>query len=399
MKNIKFLAALLVLFSLFTFISCENEPIDSALSLDDFDPTCSAPSSFQASDFIDETNVNLSWVAGADEVLWEIQYGIDGFSIGTGTSVISENTNYTITDLNSSNSYQFYVRSLCSETSNSSWVGPVSVDAVVVENPNCADPTSFNAIRDAAVNTKINLTWSTPGNEDYWEIEYGIAGFSLGNGSLISSSSTNTFVSSLVPNQSYDFYIRANCNDDAEYSNWIGPVNVAAVSTGGGSTPLFMNAKVNGVQYNQMKPVFYTITGVEVGVDYNYNVADEFKLLRIQGNSDPFNTSTNGVEINLFLSEAFWTTGTFVLKSASQTTSQETDYPYVDILVEESGDVIYENEVPGTITILEFNSTTKRIKGTFSFTYMRSDGNGNITGPFNVTNGEFDFPLKDEVFN
>jgi hypothetical protein len=399
MKKIKFLSVLFLLFTAIYFTSCDNEPIDSNINLDDFDPTCSAPSSFQSSDFIDESNVNLSWVAGNDETLWEIQYGIEGFLIGTGTSIITENTNHTITNLNSSNSYQFYVRSLCSETSNSNWVGPILLDAVVEENPTCLNPVSFAALRSTSDDTKVNLTWTTPGDEDYWEIEYGVIGFTLGSGNTSYSSTTNQQISSLIPTTSYDFYIRTSCNNESVFSSWIGPINVPAVSTGGGSTPLFMNANVNGVQYNQMKPFFYNITGVQVGVDYNSNVADGFKLLKIQGNSDPFNTSTNGVEINLYLSQEYWQTGTFVLKSGYDESDLASDYPYVDILVEESGDVIYENEIPGTITILEFNSTTKRIKGTFSFTYMRSDGNGNITGPFNVTNGEFDFPLKDEVFN
>ena len=88
-----------------------------------------------------------------------------------------------------------------------------------------------------------------------------------------------------------------------------------------------------------------------------------------------------------------------ILKSDAQTTSQATDYPYVDLIVSEGGSVIYESEIPGTITILEFNSSTKRIKGTFSFTYNRVDVDGNITGPFTVTNGDFDFPLLDEVFD
>jgi hypothetical protein len=37
MKNIKLIGGLLLIITAFTFISCENEPIDSAINLDDFD--------------------------------------------------------------------------------------------------------------------------------------------------------------------------------------------------------------------------------------------------------------------------------------------------------------------------------------------------------------------------
>ncbi|UPT70194.1 MAG: DUF6252 family protein [Flavobacterium sp. JAD_PAG50586_2] len=54
MKNIKFLAAIFLIFAAFTFTSCENEPIDSAIDLDDFEPPTNGPTVFKA-DFGGET--------------------------------------------------------------------------------------------------------------------------------------------------------------------------------------------------------------------------------------------------------------------------------------------------------------------------------------------------------
>lgn len=129
MKNnkLKFLVAFALIFTVFNFTSCDNEPLDSAI-VPNPEPGCVKPTSFQASNFIG-TNVNLSWVAGSDETSWEVQYGPTGFAIGSGTSVFSETTNVTITGLVSTNTYQFYVRSNCSENEVSSWVGPIPVNS------------------------------------------------------------------------------------------------------------------------------------------------------------------------------------------------------------------------------------------------------------------------------
>lgn len=127
MNKLKFLVALALIFTAFNFTSCDNEPLDSAI-VPNPEPGCVKPTSFQASNFIG-TNVNLSWVAGSDETSWEVQYGPTGFAIGSGTSVFSETTNVTITGLVSTNTYQFYVRSNCSENEVSSWVGPIPVNS------------------------------------------------------------------------------------------------------------------------------------------------------------------------------------------------------------------------------------------------------------------------------
>jgi hypothetical protein len=63
MKNIKFLAAIFLIFTAFNFTSCENEPIDSAIDLDDFEPPTNGPTVFKA-DFGGET-----WTSTAAQAL------------------------------------------------------------------------------------------------------------------------------------------------------------------------------------------------------------------------------------------------------------------------------------------------------------------------------------------
>ena len=229
MKKIKHIIRIVLFLGIILIVSCENEPIDSAINLDDL--SCEAPTSLQASDFIDNTNVNLSWVAGSDETSWEIQYGALGFSLGSGTSVIATNTNYTVTGLNAANSYSFYIRSVCTADANSGWIGPVIVEAVAI-NPNCPNPSNFTAVRSAVTNTEVNIAWTAGGSETEWEIQYSNTAFTLGSGIIITSTTTSDVITNINTENGFDFYIRAVCSG-SQNSFWIGPVNVPAIASVG----------------------------------------------------------------------------------------------------------------------------------------------------------------------
>lgn len=78
------------------------------------------------------TTVNLSWDSEETATSWEIEYGISGFSMGTGI-IIPANTNpFTVTGLISENAYDFYIRSICNDIAISSWTDPITKNAVEV---------------------------------------------------------------------------------------------------------------------------------------------------------------------------------------------------------------------------------------------------------------------------
>lgn len=222
MKNLKFLAGIISIVIAFTFSSCTNEPIDPAINLDNFNQTCAVPTSFQVGSFINNNSVSLSWVAGAGETGWTIEYGLVGFALGTGATVTSQTTTITVAGLNSSNSYSFYLKSNCSSTSSSSWVGPVTIQAIVV-NPNCVNPSNLTAVRNATLNTNVDLAWTAGGTETQWEIQYGLTGFAIGSGTIVSSTTSTKQISNILTTSSYDFYVRAKCSA-TENSGWIGPI-------------------------------------------------------------------------------------------------------------------------------------------------------------------------------
>ncbi|MFM8837526.1 MAG: choice-of-anchor J domain-containing protein, partial [Bacteroidota bacterium] len=87
-------------------------------------PACIVPSGLAAS-AITTSGASFAWTAGGTETAWEISIQTTtGTPVGNGTS-ISTNP-YVATGLASNTLYRVYLRSVCSPTDKSPWIGPVS---------------------------------------------------------------------------------------------------------------------------------------------------------------------------------------------------------------------------------------------------------------------------------
>lgn len=100
---------------------------NSAACIDDIDiheqPTCPKPSNFTLIS-TSANSVTLGWTSGG-ATQWNIEYGSPGFIQGLGTRVTANTNPFTVNGLNSSSTYEFYVRDSCSATDTSLWVGPL----------------------------------------------------------------------------------------------------------------------------------------------------------------------------------------------------------------------------------------------------------------------------------
>lgn len=99
------------------------------LLLDDVEvmelPTCPKPSNLAATN-LTASGADIAWVENGTATNWQIQYGPQGFMVGTGTTVSTASNPTTLTTLNASSTYGVYVRSICSPGDTSQWVGPVN---------------------------------------------------------------------------------------------------------------------------------------------------------------------------------------------------------------------------------------------------------------------------------
>ncbi len=89
----------------------------------------------------------------------------------------------------------------------------------------CPAPSSLRA---NITQTNAALSWITGGASN-WELEYGVTGFSLGNGTRIRTATNPHVLSGLTVGTAYDFYVRDNCGTN-NLSTWVGPQNFRTLS-------------------------------------------------------------------------------------------------------------------------------------------------------------------------
>jgi len=114
------------------------------------------------------------------------------------------------------------VRFIVTGTANTTYYNDILVDDVSVdEMPSCPPPTFLNETNITV--TSADLGWTENGTSTTWNIEYGPAGFTQGNGTTITGVTTNPYtLSGLTASTAYDWYVQADCGGGSQ-STWTGP--------------------------------------------------------------------------------------------------------------------------------------------------------------------------------
>ena len=95
-------------------------------------------------------------------------------------------------------------------------------DVQVKEMTACARPNGL-AVSDVSDNS-VTLTWQENGSATAWNVAYGPIGFIMDeNANIVTVTDTTATIGNLTPSQTYDFYVRSDCGEDA--SAWRGPVH------------------------------------------------------------------------------------------------------------------------------------------------------------------------------
>ena len=90
---------------------------------------------------------------------------------------------------------------------------------IVDEAPTCPQPSSLTTANVSA--NGVDLGWTENGSATTWEIEYGVAGFTQGNGTIVSTTTNPHTLSTLNSGTTYDFYVRSVCGA-GDSSMWVG---------------------------------------------------------------------------------------------------------------------------------------------------------------------------------
>ena len=121
-------------------------------------PSCPDPYALGASD-IGTITAEVYWT-GAGSGNWDIEYGLEGFALGSGNSATSTNDTTVLTSLASATMHEFYVSENCGSSSFSAWAGPFAfrtncaptdklLGAYTIDNSLPTGGTNFNSFADA----------------------------------------------------------------------------------------------------------------------------------------------------------------------------------------------------------------------------------------------------------
>ena len=160
-----------------------------------------------------------------------------------------------------------------------------------------------------------------------------------------------------------------------------------------------MSGVINNVSYLDLKPQTYVNASSYQTVVENYGDISsiDYNYLLLQGSDVMVSgePSNNSVLIDIRIPQSKWAVGTYALTDAESANLNGEDIvaSFVEI-----GSGKKTKSISGTLNVTEFDLSAKIIKGTFSFTYL-SDNGISVEGPFQVSNGAFEYKLDAPFFN
>lgn len=180
---------------------------------------CQSPSALAAAN-VSYSSASLSWTTGG-AVLWDVLIDVAGFNpanSGRLDSAVASNP-YAITGLKPLTNYEFYVRDNCGSQGGSAWVGPFAFTTLAA--PPCPQPTGLSVSNVGSSSVEVSFV-SASNNSN---IQYGPAGFTLGNGTFVDSVYASPhLLTGLNSSTNYDLYIQDSCNL-VNGSAWVGPIS------------------------------------------------------------------------------------------------------------------------------------------------------------------------------
>lgn len=158
--------------------------VDDGFGFDDiniFEVACPEPTDITIAS-VTETSADISWVAGGVETQWDLEWGVSGFTPGTGTLEAGlTTTSFNLTGLTLGTIYDVYIVSNCESEGTSSLVGVTfntqtpggscaSAFPMVVEaDCDSATPTTFDfSIAEDLVESGENPSCDAFANYGYW---------------------------------------------------------------------------------------------------------------------------------------------------------------------------------------------------------------------------------------
>jgi hypothetical protein len=183
-------------------------------------------------------------------------------------------------------------------------------DFVVKERPTCFEPVSFNVTNILSTTARFNWTTTNGAGRNY-EIEYGSTGFVPGSGNRIGVFTGTTVAGAnfhngtgLLPNTTYQAYIREKCTNPTSNSLWVGPISFTTTDAFTFQTSCNSNVTIQSGSCPTLEELNLTVSGLPTKLD-----GEELEIKSVSTVVTMFNWSSqvrltlrapNGSEIPLF---------------------------------------------------------------------------------------------------
>lgn len=169
---------------------------------------------------------NFIWSNNNPDVSqYQVEYGINGFTLGTGTSALVASSAYLYVAMQENITYDFYVRASCNGSLGlSNWAGPYTYLCPVNYNA-CNIPSNLgysiqrNFFNEA---TGANITWDSNGEINY-EFTFVGQGQPISAGTIFYTQQNLGMYCGLNQSTNYNFYVRAVCRNGNK-TPWAGPL-------------------------------------------------------------------------------------------------------------------------------------------------------------------------------
>jgi hypothetical protein len=93
----------------------------------------------------------------------------------------------------------------------------------IVSPPSCLPVLDIDTV--STTTNSVELMWNELNGSTAWNIEYGVSGFTPGNGTMAAATSNPFTIIGLNPSMQYDFYVQSNCGN-GDLSAFRGPFSV-----------------------------------------------------------------------------------------------------------------------------------------------------------------------------
>jgi hypothetical protein len=395
--------SLFIIFSVFSFVSCTNEPLEANLLNQGASTSASLPvvTTTIVTNTISTSAISggtITSAGGEDVTARGVVFGInpnptvadlktiDGTGIGNFISTLNNltpATTYYIRAYATNNNGTSYGNEVIITTGSAANL-PVLTTTAITNNIYPRSTTGGSITTDGGSTvTARGVVWSATANPTVPSLKKTIDGTGIGT-------FTST-IANLNVTPGSTVYLRAYATN-ASGTSYGNEITFTAAADLADYSPAIMTANIEGVQFNNMKPYLYDQTGIDVQVLNNTAPIGAPRYLKIQGvTSDVLSTLT---DISLYIPNNHWAVGTYPLTEKTNLTTSLLSQAQVD-LPNTAGAPI-ATITAGSFTITEFNITTRRIKGTFTLSYQKSTTPG-VT--YQITTGTIDYGLDASYIN